>query len=581
MSYKDALELYNAGEFNLSLSMLDEMLKEFGDNVQMLTLSALCSKMLGDPFKTEQTLISCCNIANDAQSFYNLACFYFEKGDRSSAIKFYKTAFDLDNSYIPSAESYAMMLIRFGSLQNALNIASKVIEYHPNSFVGYSLKGQIFTQQGEPEKAIEQFSKALKLSPDNSDIMTHFLLVQNYCPNQDESALVKLTRKWAKTHLAKVATQESTKVGNISENSKIRIGYVSNDFKRHSVAYFIEPILYYHNRDRFEIFCYSFNPAPDTVTERIEKMSDHWRDMRFIHDSKISAETVSNDNIDILIDLGGITYEGISLFAHKPAPVQVSFLGYPNTTALPTIDYRFTDDFSDPVTNTENDKLYTEKLIRLESGFLSFAPPEVSPNITSTPYLKNGYVTFGSFNTFAKVNDEVIDVWSKILHRVKNSKLSLKSKLFVDESSCAKVKNRFKQRGIEPERLIIQGWTEALEAHLNEYSNIDIALDTFPYNGTTTTCEALWMGVPVVSRYGDVHRSRVGLSILTQLGMSSFATNSAREYIKQAVRMSNNIEQLDTLRHSIRNILAKSPVCDVKRTTQEIEQYYQSWVEQR
>lgn len=581
MTYKDALDLFNLGEFEGSLSILNDLLEEFGGNAQILTLSALCSKMLGDDSRAERDLINCCKIANDSQSFHNLACFYFDKGDRSNAIKFYKKSFDLDNSYIPSAEAYAMMLIRFGCLKDAHHIASQIIRFHPKSGVGYNLMGQIITQQGKPEQAIVQFTKALELDPQNAGIMTHFILAQNYCPNQDETALVKLTERWAATHLSKAKEETFSHSKKQISSRKIRIGYVSGDFKRHSVAYFIEPILHYHNRSKFEVFCYSYNPSPDAITERIKDISDGWRDMRFIHNPKEASDIIRNDDIDILIDLGGITYEGISLFAFKPAPVQATFLGYPNTTGMPTIAYRFTDKLSDPITNSENDKLYTEKLIRLNSGFLTFAPPESSPKIKPPPSVKKGYITFGSFNTFAKVNDDTIDIWSKILNRVKNSKLFIKSKLFAEESSHSEVINRFKQRGIGSNRLIVRGWSETLEGHLEEYSNIDIALDTFPYNGTTTTCEALWMGVPVISRYGLTHRSRVGLSILTQAGLPMFATNNAREYIKQVVRLSNNLEELVAIRGKLRGLLAQSSVCDGKGTTLELEQWYQRWSKER
>ena len=575
MSYKDAFKLFGTGDLDGTTGMIDDMLDEFGANVAVLTLSAQCAKMTGDRDEAERILQSCCEIAPGAQVFYNLGSFYLESGDRGSAVRCYKEAFDFDPSYLPSAEAYGDMLITAGFLQNAHGIVSKIVTVHPESAIGYTLAGRIMCQCGQADMAVDQFRKALEFEPDDITIYTHLLLALNYCPTIDEQVLVDSSGKWAELLQEKVQPDPPQKRAG---TGRIRIGYVSGDFRRHSVAYFIEPILHYHDKEKFEVFGYSFASMPDDVTKRIKGMCDTWRDLRMTRSYQTAADVIKHDQIDILIDLGGITYKGIELFAYKPAPVQVTFLGYPNTTALTAINYRFTDGYCDPENNDKTDSSYLEELIRLNAGFLTFAPPDTSPEISEPPFVKNGYVTFGSFNTFAKVTDEVIDVWSKILNRVPGSKLLLKSKLFIEVESKDEVQFCFSKRGIGPDRLILREWTQTLESHLEVYGGVDIALDTFPYNGTTTTCESLWMGVPVVSRYGSVHRSRVGLSILSQLGMPSLATDSAREYIKQAVRMACNETRLRSLRKSLRSVVAHSPICDAQSTTREMEQYYSRWI---
>ncbi|MGY9060406.1 MAG: O-linked N-acetylglucosamine transferase, SPINDLY family protein, partial [Candidatus Puniceispirillales bacterium] len=297
---------------------------------------------------------------------------------------------------------------------------------------------------------------------------------------------------------------------------RLRIGYVSPDFRQHSVAYFFEPLLENHNPNTIETFCYYNNKVVDATTKRLMTASDHWRSIYKISDQDV-VDLIKNDKIDILVDLSGHTgNNSLLIFAQKPASIQVAWLGYPNTTGLSAIDYRFTDIIADPI--GEADDLHSEKLFRLPNGFQCYKGDQTVPVGIELPQKRQDYVTFGSFNNFMKITPEVIKTWSKILLAVPKSVLLLKcNQLNQDENPYLKL---FKNEGITEDRLKVYERLSSMHEHLELYNSIDIGLDPFPFNGATTTCEALWMGVPVITLLGDRHVARVGASILNNVGLT-------------------------------------------------------------
>ncbi|MCP4628069.1 MAG: glycosyltransferase, partial [bacterium] len=302
-----------------------------------------------------------------------------------------------------------------------------------------------------------------------------------------------------------------------SKHKRLRIGYVSPDFCWHSVAYFIEPVIAAHNRNACEIYCYSAVKRPDDVTVRIKGAADVWRDIYEISNERV-AEMVRADRIDILVDLTGHTAGNcLKVFARKPAPVQVTWIGYPNTTGLSSVDYRITDNYADP--GDDDEQLYTEKLVRMPQTFLCYRPYDRFPDVGPLPSVHAGFVTFGSFNNLSKINMEVVALWAGILQKVSGSQLLLKSSQLEDRETKARFEQYFADYGITHDRLLFVGQDQDWVNHLDLYNRVDIALDPFPYNGTTTTCEALWMGVPVVALKGDRHSGRVGVSLLSNIGL--------------------------------------------------------------
>jgi protein O-GlcNAc transferase len=402
-----------------------------------------------------------------------------------------------------------------------------------------------------------------------------FVFSMLYDPSYDVQAIftehVKLAEQFENPLLSDIIPHTNEK----TLNRRLKIGYVSPDFRRHSVAYFIEPVLSSHNRDHFEIFCYYLISLEDEVTARIKRRTDHWKsiaEMKY----DLAAELIRRDGIDILVDLAGHMYKSLLLFARKPAPVQVTWIGYPATTGFSTMDYKIVDNYTDPPGLTE--RFYSEKLLRMPECFLCYQPDRDSPEVSALPALTSGEITFGSFNKFAKVTPEVVTLWSTILRRIPNSLLILKSSSFADMNILQNVKGMFARHDIDSVKIDFLPFTASFSEHLKSYSHIDIGLDPFPYNGVTTTCEALWMGVPIITLEGNAHASRVGGSLLSSVGLRELIAQTSDEYISIAVNLARNLKKLRSLRGELRNMMRYSPLCDAKRFTGNLEICYrQIW----
>lgn len=450
------------------------------------------------------------------------------------------------------------------ALRNAISNAPELSEAHDN------LAG-VLLDRGGVEEAEACFKHALNLNPQDSRAHSNLLLCRNYYET-DPDTLFEAHKAWVVQHAKDIHAPPARER---ALNARLRIGYVSADFRRHSVAYFFEPLLQHHDRSQFEVYCYANLENPDAVTERLQFLADHWRWVSGLTDDQV-AEAIREDNIDILVDLSGHSAGNrLKVFQRRPAPVQASWLGYPNTTGLETMDYRITDAVSDP---EGADCHATESLVRLENGFLCYGPPNDAPDVAPPPVLRTGYATFGSFNNLRKITPDTVETWSEILKRVPSSKLLIKARPFSDAPTADHYRSLFAERGIDKERLIFRTAVAASNDHLATYAEIDIGLDSSPYNGTTTTCEALWMGVPVVTLCGDRHAGRVGASLLTQTGLEKFISTDRNTYIETATAMAHDIQGLADLRQSLRGRLAKSSLCDAAGFCQRMEKaFIQMW----
>jgi predicted O-linked N-acetylglucosamine transferase (SPINDLY family) len=285
------------------------------------------------------------------------------------------------------------------------------------------------------------------------------------------------------------------------------------------------------------------------------------------------ADRIREDRIDILVDLAGHTAGNrLGVFAQQPAPVLIAWMGYPNTTGMATMGYRFTDDVADPPGQADCD--HTETLLRLNSGFLCFAPPAEAPDVAPLPSSTSGHVTFGSFNHLPKVNPAVVGAWAAILQRVPGSRLVIESRTLADPETRERYDALFTAEGIEPGRVELVPWIASTAGHLGAYGRVDIALDPFPYNGTTTTCEALWMGVPVVTLRGDRHAGRVGASLLTRVGLTEWIAETGDAYVDTAVALAGSPDRLASLRRELRQRMADSTLCDPETITHDVEAAY-------
>lgn len=356
----------------------------------------------------------------------------------------------------------------------------------------------------------------------------------------------------------------------------LRIGYVSPDYRHHAVAFFFEPLLQNHDPAAVTPILYSNSTKVDHVTERLRARAgeEGWRDITSMDDVQ-AADLIERDRIDILVDLAGYTLGNrMGVFHLRPAPLQVNYLGYPCTTGLAEMDYRFTDEDCDPL--GETDKVYTEKLVRLPGGFYAWQPPEEYPSGTPPPALKNGYITFGSLNTLAKLTDDVIELWSRLMQEVVGSRLILQADPFSDEWVRQRILKKFELHGVDASRIELHRRSQLMVEHLELYNRIDIALDPFPWGGHTTTCTALFMSVPVVTLRGRRMASRMSASVLHRMGFDAWIADTREEYIEIAKVLAADVDRLATIRLAQRTVFSASGVMDGNRLARVIEAAYQA-----
>ncbi|MDJ0626574.1 MAG: tetratricopeptide repeat protein [Candidatus Caenarcaniphilales bacterium] len=508
---------------------------------------------------------------NKAETYFNYALLFHETKDTERAIEYYQKSVELNPSYVAAYNNLANIFKDNGLLTEAIENYSLAIKHNPKYAIPYNNLGNAFKNKGDIQSAIEVYKKSIELDSRLFEAHSSLLLCLNYSIQHDGKTIYREHKKWGELHaknLYKYANHKNSK----SLTKKLKIGYLSPDFKGHSVSYFIEPIIANHDLSKVEVFCYSDLFSPDEVTERIKSLVHNWRNIESLSDKAV-AQIIQNDEIDILIDLAGHTSRHrLKVFAQKPAPIQVTYIGYPNTTGLEEMDYRITDSIADPYALT--DEFYTEKLWRLPKCFLTYRAPTEAKDVLKSPCETNGFVTFGSFMYYLpKLNSAVLNTWKDILIKSTRSKLLLKSKSFFDQQTKVSIKKFFLDNGVDEERLSFIEWTSSKEEHLKLYGQIDISLDTFPYNGTTTICESLWMGVPVMTMAGELHPSRVGASILHNLNMPEFVGINRTDYVQKAVEIAQNREKIIALRENLRSKM-ESCLCEAKEFTSDLEDTY-------
>jgi len=458
-----------------------------------------------------------------------------------------------------------------GRIADALHWVEEAAKLEPESSAHTANIASLKMMLNQKSEAMEMLQEAVRKSPDIPETHSCLLMNLHYLPNLDPGILAAEHRRFGQIHLG--AACDNAGFDNSTETDRrLRVGYLSADYRTHSVMYFLESLLDGHNTREFELYAYSDCREPDETTRRLEQKFDHFRKIDGM-DHKTVAETIRRDRIDILVDLSGHTAGNrLAVLAQKAAPVQVAYLGYPDSTGLKQVDYRLTDKLAEL---PEAQKFYTEELIYLPEGFLCYRPPGCNLPIAKPPCLQRGYVTFGSFNNNLKINSLLLALWAQVLKAVAGSRLLLKFKAAADASVREHYRREFERFGIESERVEFVGW-KSRKQHLLLYSSIDIALDTYPYQGTTTTCEALWMGVPVISLLGRHHASRVALSILSRIGMEFFVAREPQEYISKAAALANNPESLSRIRASMRSRMLGTSLCDPVRFTATVEEAYRN-----
>jgi protein O-GlcNAc transferase len=490
----------------------------------------------------------------------------FDAAERS-----YRLAVRHDPNLVEALVNLGIIAYIRGNLTDAMVWFEKALRLQPELAAIHGNIALCLTDMGEIGRAVDHSRRALAEKPDYAAARSNLLLTLCYDYKQDDAELLAEHRRWAAVHIITPEKRHRHRGVSMAPERQLRIGYVSPDFRTHSVAYFLEAIFRYHDTAQYAPYCYAEVNVEDEVTRRFRSKATGWRCTCGESDEQFAA-AVAEDRIDILVDCAGhMSGNRLAVLGYTPAPVQVTYCGYPCTTGSSWVDFRITDGIADPA---GEEQWYTERLWRLDGCFLCYTPRIDAPAVSDPPAIARGYVTFGSFNTLPKVNGAVIAAWASILEAVPGSRLFLKNKALTDAAVRAKVRDAFGKLGIDNARLDLRGHAAGVVEHLACYRQVDLCLDTFPYNGTTTTCEALWMGVPVITFAGTHHRGRVGATLLKAIGGDECVAPRLKEYAAMAIRLSKDITRLSTLRSGLRERMAHSRLCDGAGFTRGIEAAY-------
>lgn len=540
----------------------------------------------------------------DADSHCNLGDAYYLQGNFDAAMDGYRNAIslkpDLEKAHCMLSELYW----KKGMLEDALSSGHRAISLKPDDEVAHNNLGLIFDTQGRLTEACASFRNALAIRPDlaethnnlgkalhglgmcaeaiasyrkslaiepgNLDVYSN-LLHSHTVEFADLPETLALARDWERAFVSAsgrhIARDRVFKKVSLA-GRRLKVGYVSPDFRQHAVAFFIEPILANHDKNQFEVFCYYNHTQHDDFTNRLTGYADHWLNCDKLSDGQL-VEQIRAEGIDILVDLAGHSvFNRMKTFALKPAPIQITYLGYPSTSGIAAMDYRLTDGCADP---PGCEAYYTETLLRLPDSLCCYRPSHEMPEITALPALDNGYVTFGSFNNFNKINDACIALWARVLQTVPASRLMM---LTVPEGpSRQRLIEQFGALGVTEDRLKFHGKL-AQSDFFRACQCADIALDPIAVTGGTTTCETLWLGMPVVVLVGERFITRVGYSFLNAAGLGEFAAENADHYVRIAADLARDLPRLAELRAGMRDRMARSALTDDVKFTRNLEKIY-------
>jgi len=452
---------------------------------------------------------------------------------------------------------------------DALYYYEKASELNPEEEANYITIGNMYVERGNVDDALQSFRKALSINPGHAIARSCLLMSSQYHPSPSMEDLYNESISWPQ--YCTLDIPRTTRHDNDADPDRpLKIGYVSADFRMHPVGFHLVPAIYHHDPDKFEIFCYSNNSENDVLTKRLKSYAENWREIKELSDAE-AHEMIRKDGIDILIDLSGHTGGNrLQLFARKPAPVQATWIGYFFSTGLTEIDYIIMDDTA---VLPGEESCFSEKVIRMPQTRFCYEPPPFAGDVASSPCIRNGYVTFGSFNNLAKVTEEVIELWAKVLLSVPDAKLILKSKQMGSESVKSRIFKQFESLGVNRDRLILRGVSPHIDM-LAEYGDMDIALDPFPFNGGMTSCEALWMGVPVLTLNGYRPIARQTAGFLKAIGLEEFIAGNKYDYCEFATKLSKDLAKLAEIRQGLRGRMKSSLLCDGKRFTANLEAAY-------
>lgn len=506
------------------------------------------------------------------EALNNLGTCLRRKGKLKEAIDAYRRAVACAANFSVGHYNLANALREQRMLDDAITSYRRAIELQPDFAAAYSNLGVAYKDAAQIAESLEVTRRALEIKPDLI-AASNSLCTMHYWENCDPMQLFREHEGWNQSYGKRFAAEIRPHPNDRSPTRRLRIGYISPDLSSHPVGRCFLPVLAHHDRENFQIICYSDARQPDAITRRSQSHADLWHTTAQMSDQQL-AQLVREDQIDILVDMAAHTNENrMPVFARKPAPLQVTWLGLPTTTGLDTMDYRLSDPYLDP----PNSKWpYTEKTLRLPHCFWPYQPLDDQPAVNDLPASRNGYITFGCFNSFCKINNRTIDLWAQVLSRVKGSRLLL---LAPAGSARERIILRLGMAGLAPHR---SDFIDRLPhpRYLELYHQTDVILDTVPFGGHTTTIDAFWMGVPVVSLAGELPVWRAGLSIASNVGLAELAAEAPEEYVKKAVELAASTARLPELRQGLRSRLQASPIMNIPQFAADLEKIFRAiWID--
>ncbi|MEO8343208.1 MAG: tetratricopeptide repeat protein, partial [Gallionella sp.] len=501
-----------------------------------------------------------------AEVHSNLGNALQDLGQLENAVESYRRALALKPDFMEAHSNLGNALQGLGQLENAVESYRRALALKPNFVEAHNNLGLALKDLGKLESAIDSYRQALELKPDFAEAYSNLLFALNYTANHASSYYLEQARQYGRIVAAKVDARFSSWQC-AARPERLRVGLVSGDLLNHPVGYFLEALLTHIDPARIELIAYSTVFTEDELTKRIRPLFSTWKTLTGLSD-EAAANLIHSDGSHILIDLSGHTgHNRLPVFAWKPAPVQVSWLGYFATTGVAEMDYLLADVVSVPEVLQAQ---FTESICYLPDTRLCLTAPGIELAVTPLPALQNSYITFGCFQNLAKVNEDVLAVWGKILAALPNTKLRMQCKLFGEPTQVEQFFQRLQRYNIDPARVTMHGSTQR-QAYLAVHADVDMILDTFPYPGGTTTCEALWMGVPTLTLAGDSLLARQGASLLTAARLEEWIASSKEEYILKAISFASDLSTLATLRAGLRQQIEASPLFDAPRFARNFE----------
>jgi protein O-GlcNAc transferase len=568
---REGLKLFEIGDLHRAAVFFQNILQSEPDHSDALQYLGMVHFQLGNVTEAEKLVRRAVEAdpKNDL-ALSNLALVLIERGELDEAYSCCTRALSVNGSNLHALNQAGLLMEKRNQLDLAEEYLNKAISLDSDyANANYNL-ASVLLKVGRFREAFRYIHKTITLDP---ELSANRLLDLNYPDDIDRETLFNLHRLWGeKTERKCLSKTFHHAKRESSPERKIRIGYLSPDYREHSVGFYIQHVIASHDQSKFEVYCYANSEKSDSVSRYIERHAHRFRRVKDM-DWHALARLIHADGVDILVDLAGHTGGTcVEAMAYRPAPVQMTYLGYPNTTGLTTVDYRI----SDPFVDVEDGTKYTERLLVLPQCFLCFDQFIDRPIQVEPAFKRNGLVTFGSFNNLYKLSPPTVRLWSQLLQTFENSRLLIKAKGADDPTIQRNIRSGFEEQGLEPDRLRFIGSLPSREEHLDYYNNIDIALDPFPYNGTTTTCESLWMGVPVITLVGKMHCQRVSFSILKNIGCEETIAQNEQEYLEIAMALAADTKRLESLRARIPGLIRNSILCQPERFTRQLESAYRS-----